>query len=121
MFLKINKVQQQQINIYLILLIIFYYLISIFHATKIIKNDYNSSIVLNNENNQCKYPINIGLLLPEQYRQKINPWLTLALKHLHQILEGYYYYFLIPKGSINIKIGNFFFFKKFFFFICLSK
>uniref|UniRef100_A0A1I8BCH0 G_PROTEIN_RECEP_F3_4 domain-containing protein n=1 Tax=Meloidogyne hapla TaxID=6305 RepID=A0A1I8BCH0_MELHA len=83
-YLKIKRKQQQQHSS--LLSIFIYLIIFCFNSFQTQNITYNNTISIESED--CLSPIRIGLLLPEQYRQRIGPWLTLSLKHLHQILEN---------------------------------
>nr|CAD2169408.1 unnamed protein product [Meloidogyne enterolobii] len=85
LLIKIRRQQQQHSSLFLI----FIYLIIFFFTPLNSQNiTFNNNTGLIESEDDCLSPIKIGLLLPEQYRQRIDPWLSLSLKHLHQILKN---------------------------------
>uniref|UniRef100_A0A914KP27 G-protein coupled receptors family 3 profile domain-containing protein n=1 Tax=Meloidogyne incognita TaxID=6306 RepID=A0A914KP27_MELIC len=83
--IKIRRKQQQHSSLFLIFI---YLIILCFTPLKFQNITFNNNTGLIESEDDCLSPIKIGLLLPEQYRQRIDPWLSLSLKHLHQILKS---------------------------------
>jgi len=88
LLIKIKR-KQQHSSLFLIFI---YLIILCFTPLKFQNITFNNNTGLIESEDDCLSPIKIGLLLPEQYRQRIDPWLSLSLKHLHQILKRFVFF-----------------------------